>query len=210
MQRALDQNIALAPPRQRLPQLLDGRPEILHCYCGNHGVPWHLDAVLVERGFRVLSRDWEIPPFISLIDPEEHAQLRGDLRAGRFTGLLIDLPCETRSRARNNPGGPPPLASFDFPYGRPDMPVEFFPEWEASEPQRAAALELISGARFGGAWSVWENPGFLGDSPSIYILPEVDAVMDETGSQRVSFVQGVWARPVRSPQRSRAPCRICM
>ncbi|CAK0883482.1 unnamed protein product, partial [Prorocentrum cordatum] len=78
----------------------------------------------VERG-NVPTLRWDIlyGPAYDLRDPRNARLIRGWIRAGLVCGLHAGFPCETFSRARDRPNGPPRLRSQEHVWGLPSLPV---------------------------------------------------------------------------------------
>ena len=78
----------------------------------------------VERG-NVPTLRWDLlyGPAYDLRDPRSARLIRGWMRAGLVCGLHAGFPCETFSRARDRPNGPPRLRSQEHVWGLPSLPV---------------------------------------------------------------------------------------
>ncbi|CAK0903021.1 unnamed protein product, partial [Prorocentrum cordatum] len=79
----------------------------------------------VGRG-NVPTLRWDIlhGPAYDLRDPRNARLIRGWIRAGLVCGLHAGFPCETFSRARGRPNGPPRLRSQEHVWGLPSLPIE--------------------------------------------------------------------------------------
>ncbi len=56
-----------------------------------------------------------------LLSPSVQSRIRGWIRSGLICAVWMGTPCNSFSRARDRPGGPPPLRSDDHPNGLPDL-----------------------------------------------------------------------------------------
>ncbi|CAK0850468.1 unnamed protein product, partial [Prorocentrum cordatum] len=79
----------------------------------------------VERG-NVPTLRWDIlyGPAYDLRDPRSARLIRGWIRAGLVCGLHAGFPCETFSRARDRPNGPPRLRPQEHVWGLPSLHPE--------------------------------------------------------------------------------------
>jgi len=78
----------------------------------------------VERG-NVPTLRWDVlyGPAYDLRNPKNARLLRGWIRAGLVRGMHAGFPCETFSRARDRPNGPPRLRSGEHVWGLPSLPA---------------------------------------------------------------------------------------
>ena len=78
----------------------------------------------VERG-NVPTLRWDVlyGPAYDLRNPKNARLLRGWIRAGLVCGMHAGFPCETFSRARDRPNGPPRLRSGEHVWGLPSLPA---------------------------------------------------------------------------------------
>ena len=76
----------------------------------------------VERG-NVPTLRWDVlyGPAYDLRNPRNARLIRGWIRAGLVCGLHAGFPCETFSRARDRPNGPPRLRSSEHVWGLPSL-----------------------------------------------------------------------------------------
>ena len=56
-----------------------------------------------------------------LLSPSVQRRIRGWIRSGLICAVWMGTPCNSFSRARDRPGGPPPLRSDDHPHGLPNL-----------------------------------------------------------------------------------------
>ncbi|CAK0850412.1 unnamed protein product [Prorocentrum cordatum] len=105
---------AAAAAAQELPDALRGS------FAGSG----HLSDAM-ERG-NVPTLRWDIlyGPAYDLRDPRSARLIRGWIRAGLVCGLHAGFPCETFSRARDRPNGPPRLRSQEHVWGLPSLHPE--------------------------------------------------------------------------------------
>ncbi|CAK0804061.1 unnamed protein product, partial [Prorocentrum cordatum] len=84
----------------------------------------HLSDAM-ERG-NVPTLRWDIlyGPAYDLRNPRSARLIRGWIRAGLVCGLHAGFPCETFSRARDRPNGPPRLRSQEHVWGLPSLHPE--------------------------------------------------------------------------------------
>ena len=80
--------------------------------CGNLA-----KAIARETGWCVLTWDILHGPEYDLRSPAKRRMILDWIRSGKILGIHLGTPCESFSRARDVPPGPPPLRSDEFPLG---------------------------------------------------------------------------------------------
>ena len=88
----------------------------IFCGCGRLG-----KAVSRECNLPVLLWDVNFGPEYDLLVPGNRRLILGWLRSGRIKGGHLGLPCNSFTRARDNPPGPPPLRSNQHVLGLPNL-----------------------------------------------------------------------------------------
>ena len=76
---------------------------------------------MANEGFYVLLWDITLGPEYGLLVRKNHGLLLGWIRAGLVIAMHLGTPCTSLTRARDAPGGPPPLRSNELPWGLPNL-----------------------------------------------------------------------------------------
>lgn len=157
-QEEKDHPVLRAPPGGSCPVF-----RFLHLYSG-HRRRDDLEAWLI-RG--AASRGWFVEvtcvdlghgPLFDMTKDENVARLEALLLMGYFDGLHAGTPCSTWSAVRWRPGGPPPLRSWDHPWGLPGLSRAQQATVEAHNALMAATMRLLRAAGRSGATGSKEHP----------------------------------------------------
>ena len=169
------------------------KPRILLACSGDMVAPHALPYVLQERGFEVDPIDTMLGgPEHDLLDDQVFLRLIDNIAAKRYVGGGLAPPCAPRSRAHNRPGGPPPLATRESPYGMPGQDENASDRIAESNMIISRIIQIALALTAAGAWWWIEYPADLGDSPSLWILEMMILASEATGALKALLHQGPW------------------
>jgi len=118
--------------------------------------------------------------------------------------VFMGIDCKTFSRARQNPHGPPPLRSLEFPYGFPNSQLGK----SDAEKLRLGNYFAIQSAKLAsrclsvGVGFAIENPEpWDTEAPSLWLLDEFVQLAADPRVQTVDFDQCMWDSETKKPTR---------
>ena len=156
----------------------------LHLFSGPKDRPDSLTAALRTRG--LTSTDFDLTDGFDLRDDLVYTKLTADIKEGVYNFIVAGPPCNTFSRVRSHPGGPPPLRSSEHPYGLPKLNFKYKETLREHNLLALRTSQLCSLVHsYGGGFAI-ENPAHVSQTdPSIWILDEFKAL---SKLSRTSFV----------------------
>ena len=98
----------------------DGQPVALDLFSGSGrwSAAWRFSLATICAVFELDIR-WHLKN--DLLSSSVQSRIRGWIRSGLICAVWMGTPCNSFSRARDRPGGPPPLRSDDCPNGLPGL-----------------------------------------------------------------------------------------
>ena len=161
---------------------------VLHLFAGPPGREDGLAAELQKLG--ISCYDVDVLSGTDLLDAVVWNRIMHDVKAGKYDFVFAGPPCNTFSRARNNPGGPPPIRSSKYPYGLPHLKPE---QKEYIRKHNLLACRTAEACRAiwdrGGGYAI-ENPAHINsDDPAIWLLHEYKELVKYSSAQWVAFDQ---------------------
>ena len=135
----------------------------------------------------------------NLLDETAWAFWMAKIRQGEYSVVFGAPPRETFSRARNYPGGHPPLRSKEAPYGVPGLTPA---QKEQARIGTVLAVRMAEACRAqqetGGRWG-FEHPETREDEVNITDLHEVKALVAGPEVISIRFDQCIWGAPTTEP-----------
>ena len=193
-----------APPRRVARRVF----RVLYLFAGRRR-EGDLEAAIHARaesdGFEVevWSIDAVIDPKHDLTNDEFVAVILGLARAGYFHAVIASPPCSTWSRARFLGKGPRPLRTRREPWGRTDISFTAFERLRLDLGSRLllTAIQVVQAVCLAGGLGLMEHPADPGEDPypSIWNLPEMASLLEETGGQVKLIDQCRYGAPSMKP-----------
>ena len=141
----------------------------------------HLSAALARAGCYVLLWDIQLGEAYDVRVRKNRSMLLGWVSVGWILGLHAGLPCTTLSRARDRPGGPPPLRSDAQPWGLDGLRPHDMQKVQDSNLMTRFITHLLRECKFYGvAWTL-ENPA----TSRLWILQPIKSLLRMRGVQTV-------------------------
>jgi hypothetical protein len=150
-----------------------------------------------KLGFQVLEWDILKGPQFDLMVSSNRSRVRGWILSGATAAVHIGTPCKSWSRARDRPGGPPPLRSNSEVWGLPGLSPGDQLKVHVGNTLARFSMSVMFAARFANIACSLENPA----SSRLWITPPAKRLLT---SSRVSDVVSdfcqwgtSWLKPTR-------------
>lgn len=199
---------------------------VLYLFAGQErktSVASYLRKMAEKKGWKLIMEEVDIKrdPKEDLSAHDFQAKIIARITSGEFHAVLCTPPCSTWTRVRMaNMRGPPPLRSFDYPWGFPWASNRFRQQNDLGNALVRFAIEVWAAAA-----AQSETPGgrvvfIFGEHPedlgavvreedkmllrpaSIWQLPELQALISPSSKlQTVAINQCCWGAPWRKPTR---------
>ena len=142
---------------------LAGPCVVLHLFAGparEGDIEYHMNRLGKANGCWVhtISLDICRDPSHDLLDDNLFGQLRQWCFSGKIFGFIAGFPCNTVSRARFRPGGPPPLRSRTNIFGLPGLEGKHLVACDRGSELFVRTLDLAYGVTKAGGRVLLENP----------------------------------------------------
>ena len=178
------------------PALKPGRawtvPVFLELFSGSGHLSLSISRIC---GWPVLLWDISLGPEYDLRSPKNRRLVADWIRSGFIIGFHLGTPCESYSRARDVPPGPPPLRSDSSPLGLPNLrPSDLLKVLDGNCFMRFSAYILRLGIRYGVPGSM-ENP----QRSRIWLTPPLLAILRHKFSYWQVTHYCSWGKPFKKP-----------
>ncbi len=144
-------------------------------------------------GWCVLLWDIDFGPQYDLRNPKNRQLIGGWLRCGWLAGFHLGTPCESFTRARDVPPGPPPLRSDAFPLGLPELrPKDHLKVSDGNVFMRFSVWMMMLGLRFRVPGTL-ENP----QTSRLWLCPPILRLLRKSQVFKVVTHYCFWGKPFR-------------
>jgi hypothetical protein len=169
----------------------------------------HLKLLQTESGFVMTLKEVDIlrGDGNDVTNTEHWDGLMMELKSGNFDVLIITPPCNTFSRARNTPGGPPPLRSKEWPWGFPWLAQKHLADCELGNTFLRKTYEACRIAHAADCAYLVEHPEDLGctrsgDHPaSIWAMQDTFDLQKDTSAATAGLFQCAFGAETSKPTR---------
>ena len=151
--------------------------------------------IALVTGWVVLLWDITLGPNYDLLNPVNRNRIRDWLRGGKILGFHLGTPCESFSRARDVPPGPPPLRSDSKPLGLEDLkPHDQIKVVTGNLFMRFSSMLLRLALRLQ-IPATMENPA----GSRIWLCPPIAQILRRANVQFVITHYCAWGMPYKKP-----------